>query len=247
MMSSNDMALRAFCPYSANIVNRYETMLDCLVKYDIDLEDISNDDLFINVVTYRAIESFLAHPNKRLSSIERKFRDVIWDRLEHNEAMTKKTAIAWTRLSLIIKRLDEILGDAVHFTSNMVFNNTYDGVRYQSKMDLLIITRVKSILVTITPHLAMYPGMSVISNMDTNMCLAYLYEADMAPEEVVDISYDAHMVSRAFYEKKINLSKFNFIKSMDMLDNEIQDDRLYLSKCRVCPGRRGCFPNKLKE
>lgn len=246
-MKSNDMALRAYCPYGASIADRYRNMSDCLVKYDIDLEDVKDDNLFINVVTYRAIESFLANPDKRLSSIERKFRDIVWDKLDHSEDVIKKTALAWTRLSLMIKRLDEILSDAVHFTSNMVFNNTYDGVRYTSKMDLLIITRTKSILVTVTPHLAMYPGMSVITNIDTNVCLGYLYEAEMAPDEVIDLSYDLNIVSRTFYEKKINVSKFDFMKSMEILDRQMTDCHLDLLKCRVCPGRRGCFPNQLKE
>ena len=246
-MKSNDMALQAYCVYGANVKDKYESMAECLVKFDMSLDEIEDEDLLINVITYRAIESFLENPNKVLSGIERKFREIIWNRLEHNEAITRKTAIAWTRLSLIIKRLDEIFSDAVHYTTNMTFQNTYDGVLYHSKMDLLLITKTKSILVTITPHLVMYPGMSVISNIDTNMCIAYLYEADMAPNEIIDLSYDPKTVSRYFYEKKINLSSFDFINSLEILDREMSDNEIDLTKCRVCPGRRGCFPNMLKE
>ena len=242
--TSNDMMLRAFCPKTSFLSNKNILFKDQLVSFDIDVEKVKDDEeLLFGVVTYRAIESFLDNTSIRIKTIEKMFNDVVWTYLDQSDENIKKAAIAWVRFHGIYRRLLILINESEYITTNIGFYKTINGDRYSLKIDLILISNQKHIYVTFTPHIAMYPGMSTISNMGTLMGVEYLSEADLFPDEIIDFSYSSSLVSKNFFEKKINIKQYNLNKHVEDTCTVINNNNLInLSVCRICKGRKECFP-----
>jgi len=242
MHTSNDVALRAYCPEAPKVNDRYLLFKDMLPSLNIDLESVVDDiGLFFAIITYRSLETFLDDVNVNMKKLERVYTETVWEYLEATSENVKMSAVNWVRFIQIIKMITEHINDSDHITTNVMFNKTISGTRYHLKIDLLLLSKQKHTLVTFTPHLSMYPGMSIMSNIDTALSLEYLHEADLFPDEVVEICYSVEHVNKIIFDKKINTKKYR-VKQVSNFNERMINEDINILQCRVCPARRRCFP-----
>ncbi len=242
MYTPNDIALRAYCPEALNIDDKYLLFKDMLPSLNIEISNIVNDiGLFFAVITYRSIETFLSDVNMSMKKIENMYAEAVWEYLESTEENIKTSAINWVRFIQIIKMITGYINDSEHITTNVMFSKTISDIRYQLKIDLLLLSKQKHTLVTFTPHLPMYPGMSIMSNIDTALSLEYLHEAELFPDEVIEICYSVEHVNKIIFDKKINTKQYK-VKQVNNFNKQMVNKDINILQCRVCPARRRCFP-----
>jgi len=242
MFTPNDIALRAYCPEAPHIADKYLLFKDMLPSLNIDIESIVDDiELFFAVITYRSIETFLSDGSIGMKKIENMYTEAVWEYLEPTEENVKTSAMNWVRFVQIINMVTEYINDSDHITTNVMFNKTISDIRYQLKIDLLLLSKQKHTLITFTPHLPMYPGMSIMSNIGTALSLEYLQEAELFPDEVIEICYSVEHVNKIIFDKKINTKQYK-VKQMNNFNKQMINNDINILQCRVCPARRRCFP-----
>jgi len=240
MNSVNDIALRAYCPEASQLDDRYALFKNILPSLNMDLESSVDDlGLFFAIMTYRSIETFLEEVN--MKSIERMYTERVWKYLEATDENIKISAVNWVRFIQITNMITEYMNDSDHITTNVMFNKTISGIRYQLKLDLLLLSKQKHTLITFAPHLSMYPGMSIMSNINTALSLEYLYEAELFPDEVIEICYSIDHINKIIFDKKINTKEYR-VKQVNNFNKQMVNNDINMLQCRVCPARRKCFP-----
>jgi len=242
MNSVNDMALRAYCPEAPCVANKYLLFKETLPSLNIDIDSVVDDiGLFFAVITYRSIETFLSDVNMSMKKVENMYTEAVWEYLESTEENIKTSATNWVRFVQIIKMITEYINDSDHITTNVMFSKTISDIRYQLKIDLLLLSKQKHTLVTFTPHLPMYPGMSIMSNINAALSLEYLQEAELFPDEVIEICYSVEHINKIIFDKKINTKEYR-VKQVSNFNERMVNKDINILQCRVCPARKRCFP-----
>jgi len=240
--SNNDYNLKLFCNNATSIDDKYFIFNRLLSDLDIP---INNNYPYIsfNIIIYRLIRKYIDNPNLSMKKLEDDYNNIVWSNFDLTKDNIELSAKGWVRFIQIQKKILFFLEDSIHITSNLLFNEKIALDEYLFKIDLLLLGVEKHRIIIFSPNLVMFPGMSILSNASIHRFLNFLNEAELFPDEVIEISCSLQNLDRNIFIKKINTKKYNLKKQLDIHNHLLGNNNENPIKCRLCPANKVCLPS----
>ncbi len=217
-------------------------MSNALVSFNIELRELKNTpELVINVIIYRALEDLFSKLDRSINNLEKKYSEAVWQYLPQTKENIRLAAHGWVKFIEIHKEVVSIAKEYDGYISNLKFNYNHQS-KYivNSKIDLLLLSKKGDIsLLTVTPYQSTNRSLGALNNIDTAICVDYLTEANLQPDRIIEISYDANKVNKQYHRKDV-YNKGGGKKVYDLLLNRTIDDGANVSFCQLCPFNTKC-------
>lgn len=219
MYTSNDYVLDNYCKNINKYSDKTIVYKHKLNKLNINLTECSGDvHLFLATLTYKILLIYIKDLNKPKSVkfLEDVYLKNAWAFLERNDNNIKLLASNWVRFMMLYNSLNTEINNFDYTIKDLVFNKTVYKKHYEVMslhIDIFGIKGDKKTLITFTPYTKYSEHLRIVYNIDTLLCLEYLNEADLLPDEVIEYSINIDAVDRLTHRRHMPMRKnfHNFI------------------------------------